>query len=339
MPFAPIGPKAKATALYLRHGLKLPYRKINTAMKTLFGLDFVAASTLGFEKRARGNAEPIHADLIDKMRLGAIVHADETHWREDGRNSWLWYAGNQSLAVFRIDPRRNSEAATALLGERLEGLLVTDAYAAYNAVEAAGGRQSCLAHLLRRAREIAEELALIPKADATSVRFCKKLKVLFQDACHAHVPATLKARKALVATFSAKLDALCKKPLVFAKAETLRKRLRPDSPEYEELFAFITHNGPPTNNHTERSLRPLVIFRKVCLGTRSITGSNNVFARALYEGCGKPLARRFPQPSATAARTLNGVFQRVSSTEILWNILAYLGSTAVRVAGSDINIS
>ena len=31
-----------------------------------------------------------------------------------------------------------------------------------------------------------------------------------------------------------------------------------------------------TNNHAERSLRPLVIFRKVCLGTRSATGSDNI---------------------------------------------------------------
>ena len=274
LPFAPIGPKAKATALYLRHVLRLPYRKINAAMKTLFGLDFVAASTLGFEKRATCNATPIHADLLDKMRLGRVVHADETHWREDGRSAWLWYAGNESLAVFRIDPRRNSEAAISLLGEKLDGLLVTDAYAAYNAITC--DRQSCLAHLLRKAREIGEELALIPQADAASVRFCENIKTLFQEACKVTIPASRKEQKTLIARLRAKLGAHCKDPLTFAKAETLRKRLLPDSPEYEQLFAFITHNGPPTNNHAERSLRPLVIFRKVCLGTRSPTGSHNI---------------------------------------------------------------
>jgi len=35
------------------------------------------------------------------------------------------------------------------------------------------------------------------------------------------------------------------------------------------------HDGPPANNHAERSLRPMVIFRKVCLCTRSPTGSDN----------------------------------------------------------------
>lgn len=276
LPFAPIGPKAKATALYLRHALKLPYRKINSAMKTLFGLDFVAASTLGFEKRARRNADPIHADLIAKMRLGRVVHADETHWREDGRASWLWYAGNQSLAVFRIDPHRSSEAATALLGDRLDGLLVTDAYAAYNAVTCAGGRQSCLAHLLRKAREISEELALLSCPDQASVCFCKRLRTFLRLTCKSPIPKATKARRNLLARLRLRLDALCLKPLAHPKAETLRTRLLPDSPEYEQLFAFLLANGPPTNNHAERALRPLVIFRKVCLGTRSSTGSHNI---------------------------------------------------------------
>jgi transposase len=274
LPFAPIGPKAKATALYLRHVLRLPYRKINVAMKTLFGLDFVAASTLGFEKRATRNAAPIHADLLQKIRLGAVVHADETHWREDGCAAWLWYAGNESLAVFRIDPRRDSQAALSLLGPKLDGLLVADAYAAYNVIEC--DRQSCLAHLLRKAREIGEELALIPQADAAAVRFCANIKNFFQEACKLTIPASRKEQKILIASLRAKLDAFCKSPILFAKAETLRKRLLPDSPEYEHLFSFITHNGPPTNNHAERSLRPLVIFRKICLGTRSSTGSQNI---------------------------------------------------------------
>jgi transposase len=42
------------------------------------------------------------------------------------------------------------------------------------------------------------------------------------------------------------------------------------------VFAFILFDGPPTNNHAERALRPLVIFRKVCMGTRSEQGSENI---------------------------------------------------------------
>jgi transposase len=276
LPFAPIGPNAKATALYLRHYLKLPYRKINGAMKTLFGLDFVPASTLGFEKRVRANASAIHSDLIDKMRISPVIHADETHWREDGNNVWLWYAGNESLAVFRIDAHRSSEAAIELLGKKIDGLLVTDAYASYNAIECGRGRQSCLAHLLRKSKEISEELASNSDADSQSVCFCQKLTNLFKDACQANIPPTIKERKALTNKLLARLNRICKNPLDYPKAETLRKRLLPKAREYEQVFAFILHGGPPTNNHAERSLRPLVIFRKICLGTRSQIGSENI---------------------------------------------------------------
>jgi len=276
LPFAPIGPNAKSAALYLRHTLKVPYRKITGAMGTLFGIDFVPASTLGFEKRAKINARPIHRDLIEKTRAADLIHADETHWRQDGTNCWLWYAGNESVAVFRMDPHRSSEAAKSLLGDKLDGLLVTDAYAAYNAVECAGGRQSCLAHLLRKSKEVGEELALIPGADAASVRFCQSLGSLFKDACAVVVPEQAGARKKLADRFRKRLAPICRKPLAFAKAETLRKRLIPTSREYGQLFAFIEHGGPPTNNHAERSLRPLVIFRKVCMGTRSAAGSDNI---------------------------------------------------------------
>ena len=117
---------------------------------------------------------------------------------------------------------------------------------------------------------------MISKADAPSVRFCQAIGSLFKEACAIVVPKQIKARKKLTAKFRKKLASICRKPLAFDKAETLRKRLIPASREYSQLFAFIEHDGPPTNNHAERALRPLVIFRKVCMGTRSATGSENI---------------------------------------------------------------
>jgi len=275
LPFAPIGPAAKAAALYLRHEIKLPYRKIQQVMGTLFGLDFVPASSLGFEKRARQNGEPIYQDLIGKMRHSDIVHADETYWREDGKNVIVWYAGNENVAVFRIDPHRSADAAKCLLGERIEGLLVTDAYAAYNSIEVQG-RQSCLAHLLRTAREIRQVLAEMKMPDTRSARFCIQLTRLLKLACALAIPTGHKAREKLIDRLHGILNRVCANPLAYHKAETLRKRLIPGAREHAEIFTFIRFDGPPTNNHAERALRPLVIFRKVCMGTRSEQGSANI---------------------------------------------------------------
>jgi hypothetical protein len=61
-----------------------------------------------------------------------------------------------------------------------------------------------------------------------------------------------------------------------SKAETFRKRFLPGAREYNEVFAFIDVEGPPTNNHAERALRPFVLFRKTSRGTRNETGSENI---------------------------------------------------------------
>ena len=276
LPFAPIGPAAKAAALYLRHETKLPYRKLQKLMSDLFGLDFVAASSLGFEKRARSHAQPIYDDLIQKMRHCDLVHADETYWREDGENVFIWYAGNEEVAVYRIDSHRSAEAAKLLLGERIHGLLVTDAYASYNSIKVEA-RQSCLAHLLRKAKEITEVLAAMKAPDGASVRFCHQLTRLLRFACHVTIPNGKRARAKLTERMLRTLNRICgATALAHPKAETLRSRLVPGAREYEQVFAFIRFGGPPTNNHAERALRPLVIFRKVCLGSRSRTGSENV---------------------------------------------------------------
>ncbi len=110
----------------------------------------------------------------------------------------------------------------------------------------------------------------------SAVDFCQSLTALLTEACNVVIPKSREARKKLVDYFRQKLSSICRKPLTYEKAETLRKRLIPTSREYPQLFAFIENGGPPTNNHAERSLRPLVIFRKICMGTRSPIGSDNI---------------------------------------------------------------
>jgi len=117
----------------------------------------------------------------------------------------------------------------------------------------------------------------IPAADKPSRMFCKEVSKFFKDACAFRVPASKKARKSLVSKLQKRLACICKKKaLVHPKSETLSKRLLPASSEYPRLFAFMTLGGPPSNNHTERATRPMVIFWKICLGTRSETGSENL---------------------------------------------------------------
>ena len=71
--------------------------------------------------------------------------------------------------------------------------------------------------------------------------------------------------------FSRELALLSKHPLPFKPDETLRTFLA--GPQQKSLFTFLRRPGvPPTTNLAEQSLRHLVIFRKICFGTRSENG-------------------------------------------------------------------
>lgn len=75
---APIGPVAKSVAIYLRYRIGIPYRKTTELFRELFGLKFVPASALGFDRKAAAQGAPIYQDLRDKIRASDVVHADET---------------------------------------------------------------------------------------------------------------------------------------------------------------------------------------------------------------------------------------------------------------------
>ncbi len=289
MPGAYIGPAAKATAAYLRYQLNVPDRKISRLFRDFFGLKFVPASAYGFERQAVRCGLPLYEDLLQKIRALPVAHGDETSWRHDGQPYWAWYAGNQDLAFYHLDAHRSGEAAQSVFGERFAGTLVADAYASYNGVHPKD-RQSCLAHIKTKAKELAAELGLLKgkAADPAALQFCQDIQGWVHSACQAHHRLSrgrwrAKAAKRKGQALRKQLRALCAAPLRYAKAEAFRQRLA--GPEQKLLLTCFRHpNVPPTNNHAERSLRPLVIMRKVVQGTRSDKGlENHSVLRSLFE--------------------------------------------------------
>jgi transposase len=273
---APIGPVAKSVALYLRYRMGIPYRKTTELLRELYGLKFVPASALGFDRKATARGGPIYEDLRDKIRTSDVVHADETSWRSDGVGHYVWFAGNEKLAFFHIDRHRSADVAKNIFGEDFDGTLVRDRYAAYNGIGV--DWQACLAHILTKAKEISGEHALLPQAerDTATGCFCDRVRDLCSRLCD--VGQKLKSGEILWKAAAniekrsvTELNTICKQVLHFKPAETLRSYLA--GSEQKFLFTFLRRPGvPPTNNHAEQSLRHLVIFRKICFGTRSESG-------------------------------------------------------------------
>jgi len=236
----------------------------------------VPASLVGFDNKAAKRGAAIYEDVRDKVRASDMVHADETSWRNDGKGHFVWFAGNDELAFFHIDRHRSAAAAEAVFGKDFDGTLVRDRYAAYNGI----GKdfQACLAHIITNAKDIRREHALLPirEQDRHITIFCDQLIGFCSRACTAgqqlksgETPWEEAAK--IEKRFIKELNTICKRPLSFKPAETLRTFLI--GPEQRHLFTFLRIPGiPATNNHAEQSLRHMVIFRKVCFGTRSDKG-------------------------------------------------------------------
>ncbi len=280
-----IGPVTKATAVFLRHTVKLSYRDIRKLFWGVFGMPFVPASAMTFDQQIAGRGHGLYEDLRAKIRASRIAHGDETSWRIDGQGAQLWYAGNRDLAFYQVDPSRGGDVALSIFGENWPGNLVADDYAGYNPINPAS-RQSCLAHLSRNAKEITQEILFLPEnlQDRASIRFCARIRNFFSDCCalgHARKSGRMSfsRAKSRQPALQRRLDAICHDHLNYPKAENLRQKLMDPDRDANRIFTFLDVNGmEPTNNHAEQSLRLPVIFRKICFGNRSTLGAQTFSA-------------------------------------------------------------
>jgi hypothetical protein len=257
----PIGPTTKAAAVFLRYGLNIPYRKVKELFEVFFNMPLVAASAMAFDRSATLKGAALYEDLKEKLHFQPALHADETFWRQDGINHFLWYAGNNEMALFHIDRHRSSTVARSLLGDNFGGVLHTDGYAAYNAVNPKE-RQSCLAHLIRKAKEIKQEITLKKPRfqDQAALGFLNRICQLLKKACEIGNKLGSDCRPsdradALQARLYSALNTICSKKIDDQKAETFRKRLVDPNKEYHRLFTFLKY--PDVHSF---SLKDLILF-------------------------------------------------------------------------------
>jgi transposase len=280
LPGCDIGPVTRAVAAHLRYDLQIPYRKVRHVLADLFGMPMVHATAMNFDRKATALGRPLYEQLQVMLQSAKVAYADETGWREDGAGHYIWFAGNKDVAVYQISDNRSSQSALQLLGKEFDGTLVSDDYAAYNAVEAKR-RQTCWNHLRTRAKEIQQQIELAGSAAraSRSMTFCRKLERFALRVCE--LGEKLRKRKlsrararAMIPVLQRQLKRLGNQKLEHEAAETLRQRVM--DKDRDKLFTFLRVKGvDPTNNHAERSLRFLVIMRKICFGTRSPQGSES----------------------------------------------------------------
>ena len=210
---------------------------------------------------------PIYEEILDDVKGGMLIFADETGWRVKGILWWLWIFANKRSAYYWPDKKRGSAVVAKILGDAFAGLLVTDAWCAYQKIVCA--KQTCMAHLLRKIRKFRDAYP----DQFSIVMFYKKLTRLLDDG------ERLKGMRKEIGedVFAHRLELLKRR---------LHKLLAPDNPsdiltevigkvarQEEYILTFVSFDEAPNhNNYGEYIIKKGVLKRKVSGGSMSAEG-------------------------------------------------------------------
>ena len=260
----------------LREEARLPCRTIQWYLDTVHGLHLSLGAIVDATRKVAGQAQRELAGILERIRGSPVVHADETGWQEDGHNGYVWTFSTPDLRYF-LRRNRGKAVVDEVLGDEFAGVLVSDFYAAYHHYD--GPKQRCWAHLLRDIHDLRvlypDDHRLSQWADAIHQLYC-------QAKAFTH-PAE-QQRRAAQLVLERRLLALCR-PFLDDPSAAQAKLCRRMENHIKELFVFVAHpEVPPDNNAAERSLRPVVISRKVSGGTRSERGTETKMTLASIFG-------------------------------------------------------
>ena len=261
------GPRLHAQVCYWKYELGLSFGKITKLLLEQYNMKISRGVLSEIVSRTAKKFEYAYEDIKSMLLEQNHLHADETGWRVNGNNHWLWSFSNDEVSFYKIDPTRSQAVVKNVLGEVFRGVLITDFYGAYNKIDCQ--KQKCWPHLLRELHELKKEH---PKSKEI-LEFSRKAKLFY------------KRGKRLQAEYEEKKNIDRKYKRLFSDTDKwISKKYR--SPDIKrlckrlfkyrnEIYTFIKTGVDPTNNHGEREIRPAVLMRKISYCNRSENGAHN----------------------------------------------------------------
>lgn len=264
-----LGPHAHAAQAILNKELGLSHGKIARLWGLLFGMKISRSTSCRSILRTAARCEPAYQEIIEHVRGSPVVKGDETGWKLSGVLHWLHVLASENAVLYRLDRRRGHEVAEEILGLGYDGTLIHDGLASYGRFVLAK-HQQCLAHLLKRCRELLET------ATSGAVRFPRAVKSLLQRGLEVRDrflagTLTLGGLARLRRRLTDELGQLVGPVKSHAGNERLAKFLET---HLDEVFWFLSdpRKISATNNESEFELRFNVIARKLSGGNRSESG-------------------------------------------------------------------
>lgn len=265
-----LGADITAAVGFMKGGCHMSYTTIQRFFKELMKLDVSRGMLSKAVQKISQSLRPAYEQLAERLPHESLVGVDETGHHDQGKLHWTWCFDTPDYSLFRIDASRGSGVLEKMLGKSFSGIICADYWGAYRKYARLFDVpvQYCMAHLIREIRFLAEHS--IKKLARWGNFLLEWLKKLFRTlhGRNRYTPGGFAmAMKRLKKGFLSRM----RRPPDHALAKKLAKRFRGRAAE--DYFRFLTEPGlEPTNNGTERQIRPVVIDRRITQGTRGRAG-------------------------------------------------------------------
>jgi hypothetical protein len=268
LPNSDIGLNTVVKVIFLWLSMSLPYTRIQSYLETFFALRISTSGLSAMVIRVSEILKTVYEEILEDVKSSKILQADETGWRVNGKNWWLWVFGTKEEAIYTVDKSRGQDVVRRILGEVFLGVLVVDGWAAY--LFLVGEQQTCMAHVLRKIRKFH---AAFP--DIVDVyQFYLKLRKILKDGVilqgqrpqYSNLIFDNKVQK-----LHTRLDKLLEwdNPSHIL-AQVIKKVIR----QRPRILTFVEHADVPChNNYAEYLIRIGVLKRKVSFGSKSAEGA------------------------------------------------------------------
>lgn len=285
-PHQEFGPAVASWIAYQRMlGLSVP--KVQSSLFETYCLSNSEASILNLEMwvadSLKGDYNEIHEDIVKAKALGG----DETKFRINGLNGWMWVFTGVVGTYYKIAPTRGHVVPDEVLNG-FDGVLGRDAWKSYDRVKCSD-HQLDLLHVnrwLQRAEVMhrIEPRGLLTSRPAkmtgrgrppeTFIQFADGLRAILKETIRfvERTPhPSMNEREKAYKRFRKTMKAFVNKERMDDDARRISKELRK---RLNMLFTFVKKaNVPWHNNDAERAIRQGVLHRKISGGRRTWRGA------------------------------------------------------------------
>jgi transposase len=266
------GARLESTVVYYRQEQHLSYQRTLETLQNLHGVQMSQGGIDQIMQRAGREAVKQVGAIQAEIQQSAVVYCDETGSRVEGQNWWQWVFSSVQAVLHVIRFNRSVDVIRDVMDGHAVEVWVSDCLPA-QLMAPAQKRQLCLAHQLRNLQALIDHY---PK-----YTWPLEMQQLFRSAIHLHHQRdqlSPPAFQAQVRKLERRCDQLLQRNL---RRHQARKLLRRYQKYREALFVFLHRTDvEPTNNLSERNLRPSVIHRKVIGCFRSGWGARTYAALA-----------------------------------------------------------